>query len=535
MRIPLWARLFLTFAALSVAGVIALTLLQRRTFQRDFLDYVNQQAAVRVERAALELGKRYEQIGHWRFLAGRPRTFEGFLDGTRSSTDLADDEGPPRSGRPPDRGPRGDRGPLPGSRPPPGDGQPPRGDATPRSDGPPFFSDQPDDRKPPKRPARQTRIDALNLQTRVALFDDQNRLVIGNPAVPPDSPSVPIRVANNVVGRLLIAPQPALDNDVDVAFVRSQSQHATNAAIGVLLASLLAAWLLARWLLSPVKTLDQRMQQLAAGNYHERIKITRNDELGELAQNYNRLADTLAKNQEARRSWGADIAHELRTPLSILRGEIQALQDGIRPFNRDALDSLQAECGRLTGLVEDLYQLALSDAGALTYRFEIFDLNELVREIESEHAWRFRDAGLTLTTALNREPLMVRADHQRLVQLFGNLLTNCRRYTDAPGSVRITTQRESNASDKTAGNTVDLVIEDSPPGVPPESMPRLFDRLYRVESSRSRAAGGAGLGLTIARNIAEAHSGRLVADVSPLGGLRMRLSLPAAASQELVG
>ena len=371
----------------------------------------------------------------------------------------------------------------------------------------------------------------MNLQTRVALFDDQNRWVIGNPAVPPDSPSIPIRVANEVVGRLLIAPQPALDNDVDVAFVRSQSQHATSAAIGVVLVSLLAAWLLARWLLSPVKTLGLRMQQLAAGEYRERIAVSRNDELGELAQNYNRLADTLARNQESRRSWGADIAHELRTPLSILRGEIGALQDGIRPFNREALDSLQAECGRLTALVEDLYQLALSDAGALSYRFEIFDLNELVRETEREYARRFRDAGLTLTSVLSRESLMVRADHQRLVQLFGNLLTNCQRYTDAPGSVCITTHRVPNAT----GNTVDLVIEDSPPGVPSESMARLFDRLYRVDSSRSRAAGGAGLGLTIARSIAEAHSGSLVADASPLGGLRVRLSLPAVTSPASAG
>ena len=514
MRLPLWVRLFITFAALSVAGVIVLTLEQRRTFQRDFLAYVNQQATARVENAAKELAKRYEQVGDWSFVAGRPRTFDAYIEGRRTATDAAEMEPGLRPRRPLDDGPPGDGPPrLRDARPPP-----------PRDDRPP---QRPDDDRPPPRPKFETRIDALSLPSRVALLDDRGRRVIGNPAVPSGSPSVPIRVNGEVVGSLLLAPQPALNSDLDVAFVRSQLSHAVMAGVAVIIAALLAAWALARWLLAPVKTLGLRMEQLAAGEYQARIESDRSDELGELARNYNRLAETLTQNQDARRRWGADIAHELRTPLSILRGEIQALQDGVRPFSKAALDSLQAECGRLTSLVDDLYQLSLADAGALTYRFETVDFNTVVADVEREYAPSLRDVGLTLESDFSREPLMVRLDNQRMSQLITNLLVNSQRYTDAPGVVRLTTTRLGSGSSL----RVVLTVDDSAPGVPTELIPKLFDRLFRVESSRNRAAGGAGLGLSICQNIAEAHGGSLVASASPLGGLRMTLSLPAATAQ----
>ena len=515
MRFPLWVRLFITFAALSVAGVILLTLEQRRTFQRDFLAYVNQQATARVENAAKELGKRYEQVGDWSFLAGRPRTFEAYVEGSRAAVEA---EPGLRPRHPQEDGP-----------PPPRDGRPP-----PLRDGPPpedvpggrFDGRPPPPYLPPKPPrgGQKTRIDALSLPSRVALFDDRGRRVIGNPAVPAGSPSVPIRVNGEIVGSLLLAPQPAFSSDIDVAFVRSQLSHAAIAGVAVIIAALIAAWLLARWLLGPVKTLGLRMEQLAAGDYQARIESERTDELGELARNYNRLAETLTQNQDARRRWGADIAHELRTPLSILRGEIQALQEGVRPLSKAALDSLQAECTRLTSLVDDLYQLSLADAGALTYRFETVDFNTLVADVEREYRASLRDAGLTLESHLSREPLMVRLDNQRMSQLITNLLVNSRRYTDAPGVVRLTTSRFGSGSSL----RVVLTVDDSPPGVPAEHLPKLFDRLFRVESSRNRAAGGAGLGLSICQNIAKAHGGTLVASASPLGGLCMTLSLPAA-------
>src|SRR5690606_35620781 len=139
---------------------------------------------------------------------------------------------------------------------------------------------------------------------------------------------------------------------------------------------------------------------------------------------------------EARRRWGADIAHELRTPLSTLRGEIQALQDGVRSPTPQALASLNIECDRLGGLVEDLYQLSLADAGALEYRFEDLDLGDIVRESLAMHRHALADAGLVLEQAIAPTPA-VRGDARRLCQLIDNLLANARRYTDAPGRIRV--------------------------------------------------------------------------------------------------
>jgi len=225
----------------------------------------------------------------------------------------------------------------------------------------------------------------------------------------------------------------------------------------------------------------------------------------------------LQNHRDARRRWGADIAHELRTPLSVLRGEIQALQDGVRAPTPAALDSLNTECERLGGLIEDLYQLSLADAGALEYRFERIDLGELVREALEAQRRACTDAGLALEEAV-AEGIEIRGDARRLTQLVDNLIANARRYTDAPGRIRVELARTRDGTR--------LVVEDTAPGVPAHALPRLFERLYRVESSRSRAAGGAGLGLAICRAIVEAHGGRIDAAPSSLGGLRIVTDLP---------
>jgi two-component system sensor histidine kinase BaeS len=386
---------------------------------------------------------------------------------------------------------------------------------------PPREADAPD-RGPLDRPPPKKRIDALNFNTRVALLDNAGRLIIGNPNVPRDSPSVAVKSDGTVVGSLLLAPLPALESDADVAFAAAQTRHALTAAAGVLIGALLLAWVLARWLLEPVKALGAGSQRLAAGDYSVRIKAVRGDELGQLAADFNRLAAALEENRQARRQWGADIAHELRTPLSILRGEIQALQDGVRPLGPGALISLQAECGRMTALVEDLYQLSLSDAGALEYRFMPVDLGALLDSIVLEQRAGLESAGLTLTfevTPATSAPAVIDGDERRLGQLFANLLTNARRYTESPGKVRIELSARAGAWC--------ITVDDTPPGVAPQHLPKLFDRLYRVESSRSRSAGGAGLGLAICRNIVEAHQGRIEASTSPLGGLRVTIQLPA--------
>src|SRR6185503_9855531 len=237
-------------------------------------------------------------------------------------------------------------------------------------------------------------------------------------------------------------------------------------------------------------------------------------ELARLASDFNALAQTLEAARQARRQWIADIAHELRTPLSILRGEIEALQDGVRPLTQAAIGSLASEAGRLARLVEDLHTLSLSDVGELGYHMEPVDLAELVRETLDGQRRALADKGLELELSAAPD-VMIRGDEGRLAQVFGNLLQNSLRYTDAPGVVAVRVERDGR-----------VIWQDSAPGVPEEDLRRLTERLFRVEGSRNRASGGSGLGLAIARAIVQAHGGTLGASASPLGGLRIELAFP---------
>jgi two-component system sensor histidine kinase BaeS len=353
--------------------------------------------------------------------------------------------------------------------------------------------------------------------SRLLLVDAHGAVVTGNSSVSRNAAHLAIEIDGTRIGTLYMESLPQLRGAADVAFAREQLRGALIAGIAVLAAALVLAFALARWLLDPVRALADGTRALAAGDYTRRVEQKRSDELGALAHDFNHLATTLEQHREARRRWGADIAHELRTPLSILRGEIQALQDGVRLPTPQALASLYAECERLGGLVEDLYQLALADAGALEYRFEELDVGEIVRESTDMQRHALGDAGLALELVLDSVP-PIRGDARRLGQLIDNLLANARRYTDAPGRIRVEVAvHEGQAR---------VIIEDTAPGVPEAALPHLFERLFRVDRSRNRAAGGAGLGLAICRAIVAAHEGTIDAVASPLGGLRVVVDLP---------
>ena len=526
MRLRLWQRLFIAFATLSVLALAGLAAWQQQAFRRGFLGYLDEVALERLQPASVRLANAYAEHGNWEFLRDHPDRFGALIDDRREamSRDRTDafDGGPASRDRPdefdrePPPPPRD--GPPPPDAPPPGNALPP-GESIP----PPDAVREPRDaslegqrtrRPPPHGP--------LDLMLRLVLVDASGARVVGNANVLPDAPTVAVEYRGNRVGALRLAPQPRLSNAVDLAFARAQLRNALIAALAVLAGALLLAFALARWLLKPVHALADGTRALAAGDYARRLAVERQDELGRLADDFNHLAATLEQHRDARRRWGADIAHELRTPLSVLRGEIHALQDGVRAATPAALDSLQAECTRLGALIEDLYQLSLADAGALEYRFERLDFSEIVRDALDLQRRACADAGLALDDAI-AIGVHVRGDARRLTQLIDNLLANARRYTDAPGRIRVElTSTQAGAR---------LIVEDTPPGVPSPALPRLFERLFRVEDSRSRAAGGAGLGLAICLAIVDAHAGRIEATQSPLGGLRITVDLPETAHE----
>jgi len=464
----LWHRLFLAFAAVSVLAMLAFAGWQQRAFHRGFLAYLDQVQLERMREVADRIGDAYAAAGNWQFLRGDPHALSRLIDGHEARGRVPGPDGvAPRAG-PPGR---------------------PQGPPVPR--GPPPFA---------------------------ALHDMSGALVAGFPQAE-DAHALPVIVGGESVGVLRIQRLPRISGEQDVEFARDQAHAALAAMLAVLVGALAAAFLLARWLLAPVRALAGATHALAAGDYARRVDATRADEIGKLADDFNRLAASLEQHREARRQWGADIAHELRTPLSILRGEIQALQDGIRPLDGAALASLDAECARLASLIDDLYELSLADAGALDYRFEPVDLGAIVAEAVELQRHACDEAGLSLDIAIAAVP-RVQGDARRLAQLVDNLLVNARRYTDAPGRIDVGVRM----IDGRAG----LVVQDSAPAVAAEHLPRLFDRLYRIERSRARSHGGVGLGLAICSAIVRAHGGTIAAGDSPLGGLCVEVRLPVS-------
>jgi len=351
---------------------------------------------------------------------------------------------------------------------------------------------------------------------RLALLDASRRTVVGNPELPEDAAVRPIVVEGRTVGWVARAPYRRLTSAADLAFQQEQLRAAwIIAALAVVLAAALAVFL-ARAFLLPLKRIAQATHRLAAGAYDTRVEVRSRDELGGLADDFNRLALTLGRNEALRRRFVADVSHELRTPLAVARAEIEAIEDGVRPLTREAVASLKNEIGALGKLVEDLYQLSLADVGALAYRKERVDVAEVARETVDAFGERLREHGLQVQTDLS--PAAVFGDGDRLAQAFRNLLENSLRYTDAGGRLRIGVHPEH--------GRVAVEFEDSAPGVPADSLPRLFERFYRVEGSRSRAHGGAGLGLAIVRSIVEAHGGEISAHASKLGGLAVKIAIP---------
>ena len=466
MRITIGTRIFL---ALTLVSLVILTLnavVTRWNFERSFLEYIAQQEANTVRDAASDLAELYRIDGGWASLQGKPRRWNDLL-------------------RPDGRRPAPERRPGPEQR----------------LGGPP----------PP---------DPLELGRRISLVDADGELIAG-PTVKRDADrSVPILVDGQTVGYVTIAPRRQLSNPADQNFAREQERSIyVIAAVALIIAALISA-VLARQLTRPIRALASGARSITAGRYDTRIPAAHGDELGDLAGDFNQLAETLEKNRLSRQRWVADIAHELRTPLAILRGELDAIEDGVRPFDATTRKSLQAEVARLTNLVGDLHDLSVYDEGVLEYQSERVDIGALLGAVLENAENRLQDAGIELTRQLPNETANVLADPTRLEQLFTNLLENTVRYTDSPGSLHVVCTVDS--------KMVDLQFADSAPGVPDRSLGQLFDRLFRVNTSRSRDSGGSGLGLSICKAIVDAHGGTIQAMNSDAGGLLIRVRLPLA-------
>ena len=370
----------------------------------------------------------------------------------------------------------------------------------------------------PAPPGPGTDVDLLALQQRITLTDADGRYLAGRPAGSAALARRAVQVEGRTVAHLAVAQVARPSDALAAAFLdRIASSVLLIVAISVALSALLAT-LLAAHFRKPIQQLADGARALADGRYDSRLDLRRSDELGELAQRFNQMAARLGEMEAGRRQWVADTSHELRTPLSVLRAQLEALQDGVRAMTPDALASMLRQVLALNKLIDELYALAQADAGQLELHLAHTDAWQLAADVANTFGQRLAQAGLELTMAQAPALTPVMADPDRLRQVFVNLFENAIRYTAAPGRVALRAQ--------VADGALHIDIDDSAPGVPAGALERRGERFYRVEGSRSRAHGGAGLGLALCRRIVAAHQGALTFSESSLGGLRVRLSLP---------
>lgn len=332
---------------------------------------------------------------------------------------------------------------------------------------------------------------------------------------------IPVTDADQILGFISFVKPTVVSRQQDQNFIQHQFKIFSIISLFVLVVATIVATLLARRISRPLTHIAEKAQALASGNYSQTIPVTSQDEIGQLCNSFNQLSEALAANQQSRALWVADISHEMRTPLSVLKVQIEAMQDGIRPANHENLAFLYEKTLGLSNLIDDLFELSLSDVGALTYHKQIISLAPLVNTCIEHFQAKAQAAELTLKDNIDvSKNYSVMADSHRLEQLFSNLLENSIRYTDAGGVIEV--------GISTLGTQVKITIDDSAPGVALEQQEQIFERLYRLENSRSRATGGAGLGLAICKNIVSAHQGKIIAGASVLGGLQICIELPKA-------
>lgn len=287
--------------------------------------------------------------------------------------------------------------------------------------------------------------------------------------------------------------------------------------------ALLMAGLLVRQITRPVGSLIAASRQIAGGDLAVRVPVQSRDELGELAQTFNQMTNSLELQERARRNLIADVAHELRTPLAGIQGTIEAFQDGIFAPTAENFAHIHKEILLLNRLVEDLRTVANADAGKLTLDFAAVDLLALIQRQVAAFQVQAHERRMEIQVTVAEPIPPIRGDEERLRQVFNNLLDNALRHTPAGGTIEITL---ANVPDG-----VQVSVRDTGEGIPAERLPHIFERFYRVDPARSRQTGGSGLGLTITRQIVEGHGGRIWVDSPPSGhdqGCEFALFLPMA-------
>ena len=333
--------------------------------------------------------------------------------------------------------------------------------------------------------------------------------------------SITITEDGQVIGYLIPLGTPFEGTPRELQFIQRINRLLFyGALIGAVIALVLGV-ILSRTLTRPIRELTQATHAVSEGDLSQQVPIRSNDELGELAQAFNRMSSELSRSVNSRKQMTADIAHELRTPLSLILGHAEAVHDGVLPPTRENFEIIREEATRLEHLVNDLRVLSLADAGELSINLQSVEPQRLLQDVASTYQYQAQRKSVRLELDTAAPLPAIEVDPGRMTQVLTNILDNALRHTPEGGKI-ILSAREID-------HQIELAIQDSGPGLRPEELQRIFDRFYRTDASRQRdgsVLGGSGLGLAIARSIVQAHGGQLSAESATGAGLKVIISLP---------
>jgi len=324
----------------------------------------------------------------------------------------------------------------------------------------------------------------------------------------------------SAAGTVYISPEPAAGFPSPLGLSQAISRFLFWGVLLAIAIALLFTLFLSRRILAPVKALTLTARQLGQGDLSQRVQFQDKSEIGELAQAFNSMASDLERAELLRRNMVADTAHELRTPLSNIRGYLEAIRDGVTEPDANTMRTLDEEATLLSRLVDDLQELSLAEAGELKLLRQSDNIIRLVKQTAASVQPQAATKRVSIINNLPATLPPVNIDHNRISQVLRNLLENAIAHTGDGGSITLSASEQ--------GDWVEVSVTDTGEGIPAEDLPNIFERLYRVDKSRTRATGGSGLGLTITKRLVEAHGGQIEAQSEPGEGSRFSFTLPVS-------
>lgn len=335
---------------------------------------------------------------------------------------------------------------------------------------------------------------------------------------------VPVVVNGEQVGTLLVETRVQIYSAAELLFLRRTNRAIALALLSATLFAAVMGWFIARGLTRPIKNLTAATREFSAGKAVPQVEVRGSDEVAELAQAFNQLTTRLQQSDRLRKQMTADIAHDLRTPLTVVGGYLEAIRLGDLPLSEDRLDVMSAEIGHMQNMVADLRLLSQSDSGELVLQRETLDPAVLVRQVVSVFALPAENKGVRLRAEAEEGLGLISGDFGRLMRVLENLTANALRYTPAGGEIVISNTRLDEGGQAWA----ELRVRDSGSGIDPQDLPFIFERFQRGDKSRHAEENQSGLGLAIVRALVEAHGGRVWAESKPGEGTLMIVRLPLA-------